>query len=446
MDITLEKKGNTEASIKINLKEEDYQPQIEEKVKEYRKKANMKGFRPGKVPAGVIKRMYGKSIKVEEINQLVSKALPNYIREQEIQIVGEPLPDYEAVEGVDWDTQKDFEFVYHVGFASEFNYDISENQKVVKFKIQLTDKELDETIDRLRKQFSETEDVEEATKDDIIHGHIKQSEGELESHTSVNLAEMDEEKAQALIGAKKGESHKFDIRSVFPNDSDIAEEFGTTPEEAENVKGEFTFEVESIFRPKPAELNQEFFDKVFGKDSVEGEEAFREKVRETVRENYDRETDNILLLDIRNTLIDNTEIELPDAFLKRWLLQKNEGKMTEEQLEKEYERYAKDLRWSLIADKIGEDNEIKVEHEDVKEKARQMIEEQLGQSGLLQQLGDNLDPFIDNYLQGENGNNYMQVYNQVRSEKIFDLVKEKITVEEKEITVDEFNEEVNKRQ
>lgn len=446
MDITLEKTGNTEASIKINLKEEDYQPQIEEKVKEYRKKANLKGFRPGKVPAGVIKRMYGKSIKVEEINQVVSQALPNYIREQEIQIVGEPLPDYESVENIDWNTQKEFEFIYNIGFVNEFSYDLSEGLKLERYKIKLTDKEVDETVERLREQFSETEDVEEAGQDDIVHGHIKEKDGEKESHTSVDLSELEDEQAKPLLGAKKDKEVSFDIRTLYPKDTDLADALGISPEEAESVQGEFIFTVESVYRRKPAELNQDFFNKVFGENEVEGEEAFREKVRETMNENYERETNNVLLLDIRNALIENTDIELPDEFLKHWLLMKNEGNMTQEQIEKEYKTYAEDLRWSLIANKIAEDHEIKVEHEDVKEKAREMIEQQLGQSGLLQQLGDNLEPFIDNYLQGENGNNYMQVFNQVRSDKIFELAKEKVQTEEKEITVDQFNEEVNKRQ
>lgn len=446
MDITLDKKGNTEASIKINLKEEDYQSQVEEKVKEYRKKATLKGFRPGKVPAGIIKKMYGKAIKVEEINQLVSQSLPNYIREQKINIVGEPLPNYENTENIDWENQEEFEFTYDIGFVDDFEYDVSENLKITRYKLKLTDDELNDTIDRLREQFHDTENVEEIGEEDIINGKVKQQEGELENETSVDLKEMDESQSKIFAGAKKGDTITFDIRETHPENGDVAVLLSKNPEEVAEVTGTFEFTIESILRRKPAEMNQEFFDKVFGEGATENEEQFREKVKETVQENYDRETYNLMMLDIRNTVIDQTDFEVPEEFLKRWLLERNDGNITQEQIDKEFNDYVRDLRWNLITNKIAEDKEIKVEHEDVKAKAREMIEEQLGQSGLLQQLGDNLDPFVDNYLQGENGNNYMQVFNQAKTEKIFDHIKENATIEEKEISVDDFKEEVEKRQ
>jgi len=446
LDITLDKKGNTEASIKINLKEEDYQSQVEEKVKEYRKKANLKGFRPGKVPTGIIKKMYGKAIKVEEINQLVSQSLPNYIREQKINIVGEPLPDYEKSEEIDWENQKEFEFTYDIGFVDDFDYEVSENLKIIRYKLKLTDEELEDTINRLRDQFHDTENVEEVGKEDIIHGKVKQQEGELENETSVDLKEMDESQSKIFAGAKKGDTVTFDIRETHPENGDVAVLLSKNPEEVAEVTGAFEFTIDSIMRRKPAEMNQEFFDKVFGEGATENEEQFREKVKETVQENYDRETYNLMMLDIRNTVIDQTDFEVPEEFLKRWLLERNDGNITQEQIDKEFNDYVRDLRWNLITNKIAEDKEIKVEHEDVKAKAREMIEEQLGQSGLLQQLGDNLDPFVDNYLQGDNGNNYMQVFNQAKTEKIFDYIREHATIEEKEITVDEFKEEVENRQ
>ncbi|MDF9797611.1 trigger factor [Catalinimonas alkaloidigena] len=444
MDITLDKKSNTQASIKINLKEEDYQPQIEEKVKEYRKKANLKGFRPGKVPPAIIKKMYGKGIKVEEINQLISQSLPKYIKDQDLNLVGEPLPNYENAENIDWENQKDFEFTYDVGFVNEFEYDVSDKLKITKYKLQLGDKEIDETIENLREQFNDTENVDVVGEGDIVNGKVIGND--IENETSIDLKQLDEKQSKVFIGAKKGDDVVFDIRETHPEDSEVATLLAKTPEEVAEVKGEFTFNIESILHRKPGELNQEFFDKVFGKDAVKTEEEFREKVKETMQENYDRETDNLLMLDIRNTLVDNTEFEIPEEFLKRWLLEKNEGNITQEQIDKEFEDYVRDLRWNLIVNKISEDKEIKVEHDDVKEKAREMIEAQLGQSGLLGQLGDNLDPFVDNYLQGENGNNYMQVFNQARTEKIFDFIKENATLEEKKITVDDFKEEVDKRQ
>lgn len=444
MDITLNKKGNTEASIKINLKEEDYQPKVEEKVKEYRKKANLKGFRPGKVPAGIIKKMYGKAIKAEEINQLLSESLPKYIQENKIKIVGEPLPDIESAKDIDWENQTDFEFIYDIGFVNDFTYDLTKQIKVIKNNIKVTDKEVDNTIENLKKQFSSHEHVEKSQKDDVLHGKLFQEASGIENTTVIDLSRYDEDKAKKFIGVNKGETITFDIREVFPEDTEISMLVGKKHDEVTDIAGEFQFTAEDIQRKKTAELNQEFFDKVFGKDEVKSEEEFKQKVKETIQENYQRESENLLLRDIRDQYVDSTNIDVPDSFLKKWLLTKYEGQVTEEQVEQEFEDYINELKWSLIANKIAEEKEIKVEHEDVKAQAREIIEEQLGQSGLLQQLGDNLDLFVDNYLKGDNGNNYMNVFNQARSEKIFDMIKENITIEEQEVTVDEFKDKVNK--
>lgn len=445
MDITLNKKGNTEASIKINLKEEDYQPKVEEKVKDYRKKASLKGFRPGKVPASIIKKMYGKAIKVDEINQLLSESLPKYIQENNIKLVGEPLPDMESAKDIDWENQTDFEFIYDIGFVNDFSYELSKEVKLAKNNIKLTDKEVDETIEKLRKQFSSHEHVEKSEKDDVLHGKLSQESSGIDHETVIDLSRHDEEKFSKLIGVSKGETITFDMRELFPEDTDVSMVVGKQLDEVKDIAGEFQFTVQDIQRNKPAEINQEFFDQVFGKDAVKSEEAFKQKVKETIEENYQRESENLLTRDIHDHYVENTAIDIPETFLKKWLLTKYEGQFTEEQVEKEFDAYVKELKWNLITNKIAEDKEVKVEHEDVKAQAREMIEEQLGQSGLLQQLGDNLDPFVDNYLKGDNGNNYMNVFNQARIEKIFDVIKENITIEEQEVTVDEFKDKINKK-
>lgn len=445
MDITLDKKGNTAASIKINLKEEDYQPKIEEKVKEYRKKANLKGFRPGKVPAGIIKKMYGKAIKVEEINQMLSESLPKFIQENDLKLVGEPLPDIESAKDIDWENQQEFEFVYEVGFVNDFTYELSDQVKVTQYNIKVADKDIQETIDNLKDQFAGHEHVEKSEKGDLLVGKITQEDGELSNDNArIDLSQYEEAQVKQFIGAAKGDSIAFDIREIFPEDYQVAPLLDKKSEEVKEVAGTFQFQVEDIQRKKPAELNQELFDQVFGKDAVSNEEEFTNKVKETLEENFQKETQNLLNRDIRDHIVENTNIEIPNEFLKKWLLSKYEGQLTEEQVDKEFDDYLKELKWSLISNKIAEDKEIQVENEDVKAEARKLIEAQLGQSGLLEQLGDNLDPFVDNYLKGDNGNNYMNVFNQARSEKIFQVIRETITIEEQEVDLDGFKEKVQK--
>ncbi len=441
MDITLDKKENTEASIKIKLKEEDYQPKIEEKVKEYRKKAVLKGFRPGKVPAGIIKKMYGKAIKVEEINHLLVVSLPQYIKDNNIRMVGEPLPDEESNQKIDWDTQTDFEFSFDIGLINEFDCELSDQVKITRYKVHVDDKEVNTVIENLRKQFSMPEEVEKSQAEDMLHGKLIQASSETEADVLIDLSER-KDKAEPLTGASKDETVSFDIRAVFPEDQDIAMLLDKEIEEVAGISGIFEFTPDKIHRRVPAALDQDFFDKVFGKDTVTTEEAFREKVRESLQGSYQTETQNLLLRDIRDYYVKNTTIEIPEKFLKRWLKARYQNEITEEQVQEEFEDYAKDLRWNLISNKISEDKDIKIEYKDVKNKAQQIIEAQLG-AGLLQQLGDNVDSFVDNYLKGDQGNNYMNVFSQARNEKIFDVIKESITIEEQEVTPDEFKEKVD---
>ena len=227
------------------------------------------------------------------------------------------------------------------------------------------------------------------------------------------------------------------MRKVFADDNQVAIQTGKTPEESKELKGTVEFKIETISRPVSAELNQEFFDRIFGPGNVKDEEQFREKIEEGISSNYGRETDTLLIRDIQDSLIKDVKASMPDQFLKKWLLETNE-ELTDQDIEKEYESYARELKWNLIKNKIAKDNEVKVEHEEVIETTKNMIRSQFGQAATSPQIEENLDSFADNYLKGEEGNNYMKVYNQVQADKIFDLIKEKITISEKNVNIEQF--------
>ena len=315
----------------IHIAEEDYQPGVEQKIKEYRKQANMKGFRPGKVPVGLIKKMYGKNIKIEEINHILAHQLPQYVREHDLNIVGEPMPNQEANEGIDWDNQSDYDFVFDVGMVDEISYDLSQDVTITKHNIELTEQELDETTENLRKRFSKTEPAEQSEAEDILRGKVwRAEEGDqpaIENETSLDLSTLDEERTAPFLDKKVGDEVTFDLRTLYPEDSEAALLLGKDYDEVADLKGEFHFTIDEIMRHIPAEVNQDFFDEVFGKDAVQNQEEFREKLRETISENYARETEAMLKRDIRNYYLKNTQIDLPEEFLKRWLLVTNEGKI-----------------------------------------------------------------------------------------------------------------------
>jgi trigger factor len=470
LEITLDKKGNSEASIKITLLEEDYQPQVEEKVKAYRRQVNLKGFRPGKVPIGLIKRMYGKDIKIEQINELLAQSIPQYIRENNLKVVGEPLPDREAVKSIDWESQSEFEFNYQIGYVNDFTYELSEKVTVLKYVIPVTDEKIDETIEDLRRRFGTTQEATgKSERNDLLLGEItkvepveasdtedetqtpdleesKESEYEdLTTEATIELDLLSEEQASTFVDAQVGDEIFFNLRDVFPEDEAVAELLSLSPndEKVSQIEGEFSFRVDKISRQLPAELNQDLFDQVFGKDAVADEATFREKVREAIQDNYQRQSEGLLERDIQNHLVDATAIEVPEEFLRKWLLSSERNTLTEEQVDADFNGYIKNLKWTLLSNKIAEDREIKVDHEEVREKAKEMLLAQFGMAG--SDFGDDerFQGIIDSYLQRDNAENYMRTFEQVRNQKLLEEVKQVITIQDKEATLDEFNQQAS---
>lgn len=438
MNITLDKKSTIEASIKVKLNEEDYQLKVEEKVKEYAKTASIKGFRPGKVPMDLIRKMHGKSILVEQVNHMLSHAVNDYVKENDLKIIGQPLPSTTDADKIDWDTQKEFEFDFDLGLIDEFKVELSSKQKVKGYTIKVDDQTMAETLDNLKKQFGQMTNPDVSEEGDALFGTLLQEEGELTNDTVLNISDVDNKSQKLFIGVKKEDVISFELEKVIKNTTILATLFGKTEAEVQDLKGKFTFAVKNVNRTEPSELNQEMFDKVFGPNAVKNEEEFLNKISDTISGNYSRETDLFLENSIRDHFVEKTKIAVPNDFLKKWLIASNEGKVTEEVLEKEYDLYVSSLKWDLIKSKIAEENEVKVENEDVLAKSKAMIMEQFGGQGLGDQFADKLDEFADNYLKANNGENYMTVFSQVHGEKIMEVIKEKISITEKAVSVDEF--------
>ena len=443
MDITLDKKNSNEASIKIKLIEDDYQSKVTEKIKDYGKKAQVNGFRPGKVPAGIIKKMYGKSILVEEINHLIGHAIQDYIKDNDIQILGEPLPNRKDAESIDWENQTEFEFEYNIGLVEEFSVDLSKKLKVKEYAIKIDDKVIDESIDNVRLQFGKMTNPEVSEEGDSLFGTFNQIAGDIEHDSVLEFSEFKKTDAKKFIGKKKGDVIKVDLNKLFADDAKRAAQIGKTKDEIQDLDGAFNFTVKNVNRKTAADIDQELFDKTFGPDMVTSEEEFRQKVSETIGQNYHRETSGWLVKTIQDKLIEKTSIPLPDGFLKDWLKVSGEGKVSDDDIAREYDIYANQLRWNLIVGKISKEHEIKPEHEDILAATRAMIAAQFGGSGL-GQLTDQMDSFVDNYLQGENGQNYMKMAEQVQQEQVLDFIKSKIEIKQEEVGLEKFKKIVEK--
>ncbi|MEN2282238.1 trigger factor [Algoriphagus sp. SE2] len=442
MEISLEKQSTNQALIKIKLKEADYQPKVDAKLKDYAKKANIKGFRPGKAPVSMVKNIYGTSVLVEEINSILGESLNSYLKEQTFKILGEPLPVEKENDSIDWKTQKEFDFEYKIGFVENINIPLDKKFKGTKYAIKVDDKLVDETIENLKSQSGKSTNPEVSEAGDHIYGDLNVTESGFTKTVSLDLEKITKKLAGKFIGISKEALVEFDAKDVKKGQWEEA--FGLSEEEANAIEGPITFSVKNINRTEAAEMNQDFFDKVFGPEVVKTEEEFIAKVKETLQGNYDRESKVFTEEELKKSLTESAKVDLPEEFLKEWLLKANEGKVTADDVEKEFPIYAKQLVWSLISNQVATENKIQAEHEDVIEKTKEMIREQFASSGLGSQMEESMDMFVDNYLKGEDGQNYMNMLTSVQNDKVLAYVQETIDLKEKEISIDKFKELLEK--
>lgn len=441
MDIQLEKNSSTEALIKINLKGADYQPKLKEKLKSYSKEANIKGFRPGKVPISLIEKMYGKSIMVEEINKLLVNSLKEYITKNDLKIIGDPLPNNEKAQEIDWDTQTEFDFEYSVGLIDDFEYNLG--IKINKYQIKLDKKVIDEAVEDLKQQYGKMTNPEVSESGDSIFGTLAQESSEFSKDGLVYIDKVAKKLQKSFIGVKKEDVIKVDIEKLFEDEKDLIEVIGLPEEEIKALTGEFEITVKNVNRVIPAEMNQEFFDKIFGEGKVKTEEEFLAEHNKIFEENYDKESEYLLAHQLQEKLIKETKLNIPEDFYKKWILATNQ-ELKEEELEKDFEHYVRDLKWTLIKNRIGEDNDLKVEYKDTVDYAKKMFQTQFGAMELNEEMDKQMDVMANNYLQQNNGENYMNVSNQLRTEKILDFFKQKAEISVKKVTRDEFTKKAEK--
>jgi trigger factor len=443
LNITLDKQSTTEGLIKISLTESDYLPKVDVKLKDVSRKANLKGFRAGKVPAGVIRKMYGKSILVEEVNHIISHSISDYIKDNKLKVLGDPLPNAEKARAIDWDIQKEFDFEFQIGMVEDFAVDLSSKVKVTSYPIEVDQKTIDETVNDVITRYGNVTYPEASEAGDNLFGDISlkgEASEEAKKGSYIAIEKVEKKEQQKFIGLKKDDSVEFEIEKIFSGEAEIARALNITEDEAKDAKGTYVFVVTSLSRVEKATVNQELFDKVFGKDVVKSEEEFMAKIKETIGENYNRETQHLLEHEIQHYYVDHTKIAMPDNFLKQWLKATSGGQVTDDVLEKEFNLYKDSLKWDLIKNRITEEKEIKVDGEEVREKAKQLIMEQFGGPAIAAQLGDKMEEIANNYLSGQDGKgeNFMRIYNQLRQERIMKVVKENITIAEKKVTLEEF--------
>ena len=436
MNISLEKSTPVNARLVVSIAEADYKPQVDKKLKDYRKQASIKGFRPGMVPAQLIQKMYGKSLLVDEINQLLGKSVQNYIRENSLSIVGDPMPVQDEQEVIDWDNQKEFEFAYNLGLSGEFTVDFDKIPAVKTYDIQAGEKELNETLENIMKNGGEQINPDSVEDGDMIFGTFTQ--GEWTEKSAIPMKSIKDEAKATFIGAAKEATLTFDVQNTFVDEKSIELATGNKT----GLTGDVSFLIEDITRTAPAEMNQAFFDKILGEGKVTSEEEFRAEVMNIIQSNYKRESEYLMKIDAEKALLDNVSIELPEEFLKNWLVTINEGKFTPEQIEEDFENVKKDLRWTLIKNEIATKNDIKVEYDEVLAKTKDMIRGQFGMMGGMgndNSMDEMIDRIATGYLTDKNKqDNFRKMFDEVFTAKISDAIVANMKIENKTINVEEF--------
>lgn len=373
MNVIQENVDELNAVVRIEFTPADYQPKIDEQLKDYGRKVQMPGFRPGKVPAGMVRKMYGKSILVEQLNKLTSDTLFNFIRENQLNVLGNPLPKPENDAAFDLDNPGDIKLAFEVGLAPNFDLDISTNHRFNLYKLKLDDTYVNDIIEDYRKRLGEPQDVETSTNEDTIHGIFTElnadgsaKEAGILKHATLSFADFKEGNGEATFtGVAKGDDVKVNLKEAIVNPTVIAAVLGISKEEVEGISDAFSFNVESIKRTVPAEVNQDFFDKLLGPGVISTETELRERIIEDGQKRYNKDSENRLFNEVVEHLVNTATFELPNEFLKRWLVSQNEGKVNPEDIESNYDNYARGIRWQLIEGKLIRDNNIAITNDQV---------------------------------------------------------------------------------
>jgi len=390
MNVSRENIDDLNAIIKVQISKDDYEEKVNNVLTDYRKKVKLDGFRPGKVPMGLIKKMHGTAILVEEINKLISESLSKNISESKLHILGEPLPVKDQ-KPIDWKKDENFEFSFNLGLAPVFELNLSTKDKIKQYKITIDDKLIDTQKNNIAGRYGTLVETDEVIETEVINGLIEQLDeaGEkMEAGINVEKAMIhtavikDENEKKKFIGAKKGDIIRFNPRTAFPNETDLSTMLKIEKEEIKNLNTDFRISVSEISKFQPAEINTELFDRIYGEGKIKTVEEFDNLIVKDLELNFLKETEYKFTLDTRDKLLSKVNFNLPDAFLKRWLLESNNTKLNPEKIEEDYPKFTIDLKWQLIKDSIIVENELKVEDNEIVDFARDVALAQFRQYGI----------------------------------------------------------------
>lgn len=448
MKVTKENTGDLTAVLTINISEEDYAPKVDEQLRTHRRKANVPGFRPGQVPMGMIKKMYELPVKADIIEKSMSEAMYEFLDKEKIQIMGYPLANDEKTK-IDWETQKDFTFYFDIAFQPEFELNLDKIEETY-YNIVPSDDMLDKFIVDLQRRFGKFSSPEKVEENDLVYGELSELDGEgnvredgVKSTTSIAVNMIADKAIQSqFIGKEQDAEIDFDILKAFPNETDRAAMLKMDKEEVNELNPNFKFTISSINRIALHELNEELFEKAYKAEGITTIEDFRKRATKDLSETYRRESDRFFTNEATQKVVKGASFELPDEFMKRWIVSNSQEKLTMEQVESEYEMYRDSLKWQLIETKLLEKFSLEVSQEEMKAYFKEALLGNYfpeGENETEEETKERLDA-MENVAENmmKNQEQTKQVYDYLYDQKLTKTLRENLKVDEKSVTVDEF--------
>jgi trigger factor len=447
MNITRENIDAVNAVLKVAIEKADYEKTVADQLKEYRQKAVIPGFRPGKVPDGLIRRKYRIPILVDEVNKLLSKNLSQYLVDEKLNILGEPLPNEEQQKTINWETDENFEFTFDVALAPEINISLDKDNEFKFYKIAVSEEMIDQQVEMAQSQLGENVPDDEVKETSSVRGNFAQlndSDEELEEGIrpndvliAIDLIKDDEIKTN-FVGKKSGDVVIFDPVKAFENRYEVRHMLKIKQDEADVLNSNFKFTINEILRFEKAELDEDFFKKLYGEETnVKTVDDFRNRIKLEIETNLMHSSNHKFALDAHDKLVEQANITLPEAFLKRWLIAINK-EITVEQVENEFEAFISDLKWQLIKDVLVKENNIKVTPQETESFAIHMARAQYSQYGIYDVPDEQLESFAKRILEKPEENE--RIYKRLYEDKVIQTVKEKVTLLETLVSQEEFNE------
>ena len=438
MNITRENIDALNAVVKVDIAKEDYSEKVDKILTDYRKTANIPGFRKGHVPMGMVKKQYGKAVLVDEVNKLLQDALNKYLTEEKLDVLGNPLP--KPQDDLDWDADK-LSFEFELGLSPEFEVSLKPKKAFVHYNIVAGDKMINDQVENIQKQYGKLISQKEVLKESEITGVFKNEEREIENTVTLTLDKFKGKATEKkFIGSKTGDVITLKTKGLYSDEHELMHALKLTHDDIHGLDIAVTFEITEINTRELADLDQELFDKLFGKGTVTSVSELKEKIKEDAEKQFVQQSDQKLLNDVTEYLVDNTKFDLPTSFLQKWMQTAGESELTEEQAKEEYEKSEKSLRYQLIEGKLITENEIRVTMDDIKDHAKNMIKAQMAQFGQMNPGDKELEDIAARVL--SNQEEARRISEQIISQRLLNVYKEKANIKTKEITYDKFVKEV----